>query len=88
VNIPNTYFLFHAENGVDCFDPYLPFFAFSSGSPQKSTTIWIYSKNGKQVAEISLPKEHSWLRGDRKSRIYSRLEENNKFYLHIIDFAD
>jgi len=75
---------------IDCFYQSLPFIAFCSYLTQDGfKRIRIYSnKDGKEVAEIPLPKNYDYLVGDRKSRIYYRLEENNEFYLHIIDFAD
>jgi len=73
---------------IDCFHSTLPFFAFVSIFDSTWKIHVFAKKNGKQVAEISVPKKDSKQIGDEKSRIYSQLKENNTYYLYIIDFAN
>jgi len=74
---------------LECFYSSLPFYTFMRTHDENERhTIWIHSKkNESEIIKIILPKKHDVVKGDKKSRIFSRIEKNNKFYLHVIDFG-
>lgn len=76
--VPESFTYYH----IDWFHPSIPFFSIFNHFEDHSIRFWIYSKKTQEkVAEISLESNHVAITGDRKSRIYSKLRENDKVYL-------